>query len=122
MDDYTAEEVCEALHPIASLISKSEKAQLKLAPSTWQYTMLRDNIAALRVASALLGDVADDPHGPDRDDLQQAIHTLDSMIARVEEASYKFSPGTSHHSLQRNRLKALRIARSALTAELERRQ
>jgi len=33
----------EVLRPIASLISKSEKAQQKLAAGTWQYKMLQDN-------------------------------------------------------------------------------
>lgn len=51
---YTTEELREALRPIASLISKSEKAQRKLEPGTWQHTMLRDNLKALRIAEALI--------------------------------------------------------------------
>src|SRR4051794_12294876 len=39
---------------IASLISKSAKAQRKLTPGTWQHSMLRDNLKALRFASALM--------------------------------------------------------------------
>ncbi len=121
MDDYSAEEVHEALRPIASLISKSEKAQQKLAPGTWQHTMLRDNIEALRVALTLMDGASGGPDGPTSDDLEEALHALGSLIERVESTQSKFSPGTSQHSLQRNRLKALRIAQATVSSELGRR-
>lgn len=51
---YTREELEQALAPLASLASKSEKAREKLAPGTWQHTMLDDILRALRLASPLL--------------------------------------------------------------------
>jgi hypothetical protein len=119
LDDYTSEEVREALAPIASLLSKSEKAQLKVSPGTWQHTMLGDNIKALRIALELIGEASGDSDEPTRSDLEEAIGALDSMIDRVDNTQTKFSPGTSQHSLQRNRLKALRIARSVVTSRLD---
>jgi len=119
MDDYTAGEVREALAPLASLLSKSEKAQLKVAPGTWQHTMLGDNTKALRIALALIGEASSDSDEPTRSDLEEALGALDSMIERVDNTQTKFSPGTAQHSLQRNRLKALRIARSAVTSHLD---
>ena len=116
--NYTTDEWQEALRPIASLIGKSEKAQQKLAPGTWQYTMLRDNLNALRIASALLKREADDAGSFPRDDLQQALRAFASMISRAEKAQAKFSPGTSQHTLQRNRLKALRTGEALLKVEL----
>jgi len=104
----------EARRPIASLISKSEKAQRKLAPGTWQHTMLRDNLKALRIASALMNKDTDDFT---RDDLQGAIHALASMISKSEKARAKFSPGTSQRTLQRNRLQALRIAEALIKVD-----
>lgn len=53
-DQYTKEDLEKALAPIASLISKSEKARQKLAQGTWQDTMLKDNLKALYIASPLL--------------------------------------------------------------------
>lgn len=53
-DKYTKEDLEKALAPIASLISKSEKAQKKLAQGTWQHTMLKGNLKALYIASPLL--------------------------------------------------------------------
>lgn len=116
--NYTTDELQEALRPIASLISKSEKAQQKLTPGTWQYTMLRDNLNALRIAAALLKRETDDAGSFPRNDLQQALRALASMISRAEQAQAKFSPGTSQHTLQRNRLQALRTGEALLKVEL----
>ena len=52
--DCAKEDLEKALAPIASLISKSEKAQAKLAPDTWQHSMLSSNLKALYVALPLL--------------------------------------------------------------------
>ena len=119
MADHTADDVPEALRPIASLISKSEKAQLKLAPGTWQHTMLRDNLKALRHAFALMNGDTVDPDSFSRDDLHEALRALASMIGKTEKAGAGFSPGTSQHTLQRNRLNALRVAEALLKAELD---
>jgi hypothetical protein len=53
-DKLTKEDLEKALAPIASLISKSEKAQGKLTQGTWQHTMLKGNLKALYIASPLL--------------------------------------------------------------------
>jgi hypothetical protein len=119
MDNYTTDELQEARRPIASLISKSEKAQQKLAPGTWQHTMLRDNIKALHIGSTLMNRETDDTGDFTRGDLHEALRALTSMIRRAEKAQTKFAPGTSQHTLQRNRLKALRIAEALVEVELD---
>lgn len=111
-------ELEEARGPIASLISKSTKAQQKLAPGTWQHRMLRDNLKALHIASALTNKIAVDAGGVQRDELKKALAALESMIGRAEKAQAGFALGTSQHSLQRNRLNALRVAEALITAEL----
>lgn len=117
---YTSDDLHEALRPVASLISKSEKAQSKLAPGTWQHAMLRDNLKALRQAYALMNDEPEAAADFSRDDLRDALRAVASMIDRTEKAGAKFSPGTSHHTLQRNRLKALRVAQALLETEVGR--
>ena len=52
--ECTKEELENAAAPLASLLSKSEKAQQKLAPGSWQHRMLEENLRALRIASSLL--------------------------------------------------------------------
>ena len=44
----------KAVTPIKSLISKSEKAKIKLKEDTWQYNMLKSNILALNVVLPLI--------------------------------------------------------------------
>lgn len=112
MDDYTADDVSRALKPVESLIGKSEKAQRRLAPGTWQHTMLGDNLRALRIAHALMSERVDGAHAPSEAELSDALGAFDSMIARARDAKTKFAPGTPQHSLQRNRLEALRLARA----------
>lgn len=119
MDHYTKDELQEARRPIDSLISKSEKAQQKLAPGTWQHTMLRDNLKALQIASALMNKKTTDMDNFTRDHLQEALCAFASMINKTGKAQAKFPPGTSQHTLQRNRLKALRIAEALIKLELD---
>lgn len=83
--------------------------------------MLTENLKALAIASGLLGQADGAIDEPTSEDLQEALRALDSMIARGEKTQMKFSPGTSQHTLQVNRLNALRIAESAVTTELARR-
>ena len=118
-DSYTPDELQQALRPLASLISKSEKAQQKLALGTWQHTMLQDNLKALHIASALMNKETGDTDSVTRDDLQEALRAFASMISKTEKAQAKFSQGTSQHTLQRNRLKALRIAEERIKVELD---
>lgn len=54
MDDFTKEELEEALRAIASMIGKCEKVQPKLKEGTSQHTLLIRRMRALRIASALV--------------------------------------------------------------------
>lgn len=116
--EYSQDEVQQALTPIASLVSKSVKAREKLAPGSWQHTMLTENIDALGVATALMIPSAEDTAEPSRDELEAALSAIQSMIGRTETAGAKFAPGTSQHSLSRNRLNALRIAEAFVRERL----
>ncbi|CAN5525844.1 hypothetical protein BH09VER1_BH09VER1_50800 [soil metagenome] len=109
----------QALHaaPIASLISKSEKARQKVAPGTWQHTMLQANLAALHLASALIKRETNPAEPLPPADLPAALRALSSMIAKTEAAQPKFPPGTSPHTLLQNRLHALRLAETLIQAE-----
>jgi hypothetical protein len=114
-----ADALREALRAIASLISKSEKTQRKLTPGTWPHTMLRDNLNALRLASALMSKGPRDADGFAPDDLRKARRGCAAMIGKSERALAKFPPGTSPHTLLRNRLKALRMAETFIRACLQ---
>ncbi len=110
-------ECSESLRPIASLISKSEKAQQRVASGTWQHTMLQDNLTALRLASALINDENARTRFA-HDEMQATLPAFASMITKTEQAQGKFPPGTSQHTLLRNRLHALRLAESLIKDRL----
>jgi len=112
----TTDEIHEARAPMASLIGKSEKALQKLPPGTWQHTMLQNNLKALRIAFALLNKGTDGADGFTQAELREARAALASMIGKTEKTQAGFSPGTSPHTLQRNRRKALRIAEALMDA------
>ena len=117
MHSYSKAELQKALGPIASLLDKSEKAQQKLAPATWQHRMLQDNVIALRIASALMGQDSHQEDAFTRQALQDALVALASMISRTERAHLQLRPGSAQHTLQQNRLEALRIAEAVVVAE-----
>jgi hypothetical protein len=53
-DNFTKEELEEALRAIASTISKCEKVQPKLKQGTSQHTLLIRRIKAFHIASSLI--------------------------------------------------------------------
>ena len=112
------DELQAAIRPIKSLISKSEKAQQKLALGTWQHTMLRDNLKALHIASALLNKATDNTHSFARDDLKEALRAFALLISRTQKAQAKLSPGTSQHALLQNRLNALLLSQALIKSEI----
>ena len=114
------DEVLNALSPIVSLIGKCAKARQNLKPGTWQHTMLGDNLKALNIASVLMNGKADPAEVPARAELQDALRALASMTSRTEAAQAAFIPGTSQHSLLRNRLRALRLAEARIQDRLDR--
>ncbi|NBR87871.1 MAG: hypothetical protein EBS84_22315 [Proteobacteria bacterium] len=112
-------ELQEVIQPIASLISKSEKAQQKLTPGTWQHRMLQDNLRALHIAFDLMSGRSSSAAVLAQTDLQAALDAFADMTKRGEKAQAKFTPGTSQHSLQRNRLRAFRMAEALISANLK---
>ncbi len=51
-------------------------------------------------------------------DREEALRAIASMMGRCEKAQEKFAQGTSQHTLQKNRRKALFVASSLIAAEL----
>jgi hypothetical protein len=115
---FTEKELQEALKPIASLISKSGKSQQKLTHGTWQYKMQGDNIKALRYAEALIIGDTTNKEQLTQQDLLEVLRSIASMINKAEKYQEKFLPGTTQHTLQRNRLNALRISDTLIKEEL----
>ena len=80
--------------------------------------MQEGNLKALHIASALMKKGPGNTDGFTRDDLLEALRSLDSMASKTEKTQPKFLPGTSQHTLQGNRLKALRISEELIKLAL----
>lgn len=52
-----------------------------------------------------------------KEELVKALHVVSSTITKCEKMQLKFADGTSHHTLLKNRLKAMYISKSLLTDE-----
>lgn len=55
-NNYSKEELEEALRPISSIISKCEKAQLKVKKDTPAHTRLKNMINAMRLTQSLISE------------------------------------------------------------------
>lgn len=53
-----------------------------------------------------------------KQELTEALRAVSSIISKCEKAQEKFPNGTSHHTLLRNRLKAMYISKSLIVDEL----
>lgn len=56
MDNYTKEELIEAIRPVSSIISKCEKAQIKFAEGTAHHTRLKKIISSMYISKSLITD------------------------------------------------------------------
>jgi len=56
--------------------------------------------------------------GYTKEELAQALCAIDSVIHKCERAQEKFPDGTSHHTLLKNRLRAMYISRALILREL----
>lgn len=53
-----------------------------------------------------------------REELTEALRAVDSVIHKCEKAQEKFPGGTSHHTLLKNRLKAMYISKELIEKAL----
>jgi hypothetical protein len=126
MDSFTKEDLEEALRAIASTLSKSEKAQLKLKPGTFQHTMTAQGIKAYNIATELIKEESEtNITGASfegkytKEELEEALRALASATGRVEKILPKFATGTSQHTLAIRRIKAFNIASALIKRELD---
>lgn len=54
-----------------------------------------------------------------RQELTEALRAVDSVIHKCEKAQEKFPEGNAHHSLLRNRLKAMYISKALIEEALK---
>jgi hypothetical protein len=121
MDSFTNEDLEKAIPTIDSMISRSEKVQIKLKEGTPQASLTRNRLKALYISKALVtkelqGEFLIDNFT--KEDLEKALPPITSTIGKCEKVKEKLKEGTPQASLTRNMLQALYIASSLITKEL----
>jgi len=121
MDDFTKKDMEEALRAIASMIGRAEKAKEKFTQGTSQYTLQKNRLEALNIASLLISKELADSNAMNhytKEDLEKALAPISSLISKSEKAQKKLEKGTWQHTMLSNNLKALYIASQLLAKAL----
>lgn len=121
MDDGISNDRKEALRVIATMISKSENAQKKFVQGTSQHTLLKNRIRALYIASSLITKELAEKDGTAcfaREDLEEALEPIASLISKSKKAQKKLEEGTWQHTMLNENIKALYIASPLLANAL----
>lgn len=121
MDNYTKNDIEEALQAVASIISKTENAKAKFAIGTSHHSLQENRLKALNIASSLLSKELKESETVDyytKEDLKNALAPLASLISKSEKAQKKLKEGTWQYTMLSNNLKALYIASPLLTRAL----
>lgn len=116
MDDFTKNDMEEALRTINSMIGRAEKAQKKFTQGTSHYTLQKNRIKALYIASSLITKelTGNDVRELTEKDLEEALKPIVSLISKSEKAQKK----VPHSKMLRGNLKSLYIASPLITKAL----
>lgn len=120
MDQYTKEELIEALGVVSSTISNCEKIQPKFAEGTSQHILLKNRIKALYISKALITD-ENVMEKYTKEELIEALRPVSSVISKCEKAQMKFEEGTSNYNRFKKIIKAMYVSKSLITDEISKR-
>ena len=120
MGKYTKEELEEALQVVSSVINNCEKMHQKFKEGTSQHTLLKNRIKAMYISKSLIIDenVMDKYT---KEELEEAIQPVSSIISKCEKAQLKAVEGTSNHTRLKKMIKAMYISKSLITNEVSKR-
>lgn len=119
--DVIEKDMEKALRAITSMISRTEKAKEKFEQGTSQYTLQKNRLKALHIASSLISKGLAESDALDcytEEDLKNALPPITSLISKSEKAQAKLAQGTWQHTMVNNNIKALNMALPLLTKAL----
>lgn len=114
---FNKEELIEALDTIHSIIVRCEKSQLKCNEGTSQHTLLKNRLKAMYISNSLLmKENVSDKYT--KEELQEALLPVLSIIHKCEKAQAKYEEGTSHYNRFQKMINAMQIAKALITNEI----
>ncbi|WP_010291783.1 hypothetical protein [Clostridium senegalense] len=120
MNQYTKEELKEALRVVSSTISRCEKIQPKFEKGTSQHTLLKNRIKAMYISKSLITD-ENVIEKYTKEELIEALRPVSSVISKCEKAQMKFDEGTSNYKRFNNIINAMYISKAFITSEIKER-
>lgn len=121
MDNYTDEELSEALREVSKTISKCEKMQKKFTEGTAQYSLLRNRIKAMVISKLLIeselfkkNPKTEELEQYTKEELTEALRPVVSVISKCEKAQEKFAEGSPHYRRFENLIKAMNISKGLI--------
>lgn len=100
----------ESLQAINSMINRTKLSKEKFSQGTSQYTLQKNRLKALQIASSLIAKELAQSDAFDsysEEDLKKAHAPITSLISKSEKARTKLVQGTWQHRMLSNNLKAL---------------
>lgn len=118
MNNYTKEELEEALQVVSSTIKNCEKMHPKFAEGTSQHTLLKNRIKAMYISKALItGENIVDKYT--KEELEKSMAPVSSVISKCEKAYIKAVEGTSNHTRLKKIIKAMNISKSLIENKID---
>lgn len=118
MEKYSAQELKQALQVVTSTIKNCEKMQPKFQEGTSQHSLLKNRIKALYISKALL-DGEDTAESYSKEDLDNALPPITSIVSKSENGIKKFQEGHGTYTRFKKIIDAMNICKALLLQEIE---
>lgn len=113
MNQYTQQELEEAVIVITSIICRCEKAQIKFKEGSSQHSLLRNRIKAMKISKLLIeGDYCIGTFTID--EVSKALAPVLSIRKKCEKAQQKFNIGTPNYTRFLKLISTMYIAEEVL--------
>lgn len=115
MNDYTEDELIDALNTIESLIERCETFQDKFEKGTSQYSLLKNRINALYISKSL---IKNKDIQYEKEELEKALPPIVSIINKCSKAISKYEVNTKQYNRFLPIINAMKIAQTFIENHL----
>lgn len=120
MENLTKDELNETLQIITSALARCEAMQPKFREGSSQNSLLKNRINALKIAAALITENADADQYT-KQELNEALPPISSIIAKCQKARQKHEGSSSHYTRLSRMIDAIEIAKSLVFKKIDNR-
>ena len=121
MNYYSRDELQNALKIISSTILNCEKIHPKFPEGTSQHSLLVNRIKALKISKSLI-EYDNNIQTYTKDELENALPPVISIINKTEKAQSKYDEENPQFKRLSPLIKAMYIAKTLITDEINKRQ